>query len=174
MLMPLELVNTFATFGTFLMIAGTAIAAVVQLSHARSSNQIEALAELRQEAAGSEMVPALRFVRFALSAKMRDPAFRYQRANPKDLTEENTLALYSTVLPLPWLSSCENSSVPPSRSLANHLEIPLFTKTSNISSSWRKTRRQRIPTERILPASGGLTSAISGPKLTSSTPPRSG
>jgi hypothetical protein len=89
--MSLELVNTLATFGTFLVIAGTAIAAIVQLRHARSSNQIEALAELRQEAASSEMMPAIRFVRFDLSDKFGDPAFRYQMANPKNLTEENTL-----------------------------------------------------------------------------------
>jgi hypothetical protein len=62
--MSLELVNTLATFGTFLVIAGTAIAAIVQLRHARSSNQIEAFAELRQENAASEMQPSLHFVRY--------------------------------------------------------------------------------------------------------------
>ena len=41
--MSLQLVNTLATFGTFLVIAGTAIAALVQLRHARGSNQIAAL-----------------------------------------------------------------------------------------------------------------------------------
>jgi hypothetical protein len=40
--MSLELLNTFATLGTFVVIAGTAIAAIVQLRHARSSNQIAA------------------------------------------------------------------------------------------------------------------------------------
>jgi hypothetical protein len=89
--MSLELVNTITTFGTFLVISGTAIAAIVQLRHARSSNQIETLAELRQEAASSEMTAALRFVRFELSSKLNDPAFRYQMANPKALTEENAL-----------------------------------------------------------------------------------
>ena len=47
-LMRLELVNTLATFGTFLVIAATAIAAVVQLRHARGSNHIAALNELRE------------------------------------------------------------------------------------------------------------------------------
>jgi Domain of unknown function (DUF4760) len=89
--MSLELVNTLATFGTFMVIAATAIAALVQLRHARGSNQIEALAELRQEAASAEMVPALRFVRFELSEKLKDPAFRYQMAHPQNLTQENTL-----------------------------------------------------------------------------------
>ena len=48
--MSLELVNTIATLGTFLVIAATAVAAIVQLRHARCSNQI----------------------------KLQDPAFRYQ------------------------------------------------------------------------------------------------
>jgi Domain of unknown function (DUF4760) len=89
--MSLELVNTLATFGTFVVIAGTAIAAIVQLRHARSSNQIEALAELRQEQASSEMQPALHFVRHDLSEKLQDPAFRYQLYNPETLTAENRL-----------------------------------------------------------------------------------
>ena len=90
--MSLELVNTFATLGTFLVIGVTAIVALVQLRHARSSNLIEALAEMRQEVASREMVPALRFVRFHLSERLQDPAFRYQMANPSTLTDENQLA----------------------------------------------------------------------------------
>jgi hypothetical protein len=46
--MSLELVNTLATFGAFVVIAATAIAAIVQLRHARSSNHIAALNELRE------------------------------------------------------------------------------------------------------------------------------
>jgi hypothetical protein len=48
--MSLQLVNTLATFGTFVVIAATAIAAIVQLRHARSSNHIAALNELRENA----------------------------------------------------------------------------------------------------------------------------
>jgi Domain of unknown function (DUF4760) len=79
--MSLELVNTLATFGTFLVIAGTAIAAIVQLRHARSSNQIEAIAELRGETESPQMQSAARFVLHDLSKKMEDPAFRYEVAN---------------------------------------------------------------------------------------------
>ena len=88
----MELVNTFATLGTFLVIGATAIAALVQLRHARSANLIEALAEMRQEVASGEMVPALRFVRFDLREKLEDPAFRYQMANPATLSDDNQLA----------------------------------------------------------------------------------
>jgi Domain of unknown function (DUF4760) len=37
-------------------------------------------------------LPALRFVRFDLSEKLKDPAFRHQMANPKNLTQENMMA----------------------------------------------------------------------------------
>lgn len=87
--MSLELVNTLATFGTFFVIAATAIAALVQLRHARSSNQIEALAELRERRDRPDMQSAERFVRYDLSEKLKDAAFRYQLASPRALTAEN-------------------------------------------------------------------------------------
>jgi Domain of unknown function (DUF4760) len=87
--MSLELVNTLATFGTFLVIAGTAIAAIVQLRHARSSNQIEALAELREGSETPEMQAAQRFVRHDLNEKLKDAAFRYQIVNQGTMAPEN-------------------------------------------------------------------------------------
>jgi hypothetical protein len=87
--MSLELVNTLGTFGTFLVIAATAIAALVQLRHARGSNQIAAFNELR-ETDGSEVMQAARhFAHRDLAAKLRDPAFRYQINTPAARTDEN-------------------------------------------------------------------------------------
>ncbi len=80
--MSLELVNTLATFGTFLVIAATAIAAVVQLRHARGSNHIAALNELRETMETPGFQEAQQFVNAELAAKMQDPAFRYQIALP--------------------------------------------------------------------------------------------
>jgi hypothetical protein len=94
--MSLELVNTLATFGTFLVIAGTAIAAIVQLRHARSSNQIEALAELTAERDNPETRSAERFVLHDLSEKLKDQSFRYQLANPAAMTAE-TQSLLSDI-----------------------------------------------------------------------------
>jgi Domain of unknown function (DUF4760) len=87
--MSLELVNTLATFGTFLVIAGTAIAAIVQLRHARSSNQIEALAELNEGRDTPEMQAAQQFVQHDLGEKLKDAAFRYQLAHRESMTPEN-------------------------------------------------------------------------------------
>jgi hypothetical protein len=91
--MSLELVNTLATFGTFFVIAGTAIAAIVQLRHARSSNQIEALAEISSERDNPDTRSAERFVLHGLSEKLIDPSFRYQLANPEAMTTETQSSL---------------------------------------------------------------------------------
>jgi hypothetical protein len=90
--MSLELVNTLATFGTFVVIAATAIAAIVQLRHARSSNQIEALAELREEMENEEMQSAHRFIRHELAERLKDPIFRHQLWNLEGLSAENHLS----------------------------------------------------------------------------------
>jgi hypothetical protein len=86
--MSLELVNTLATLGTFLVIAATAIAAIVQLRHARSSNHIGALNELRETRETPFFQAASSFVAGQLSAKLEDPAFRRQLDVPSARTEE--------------------------------------------------------------------------------------
>jgi Domain of unknown function (DUF4760) len=86
--MSLELVNTLATFGTFVVIAATAIAAIVQLRHARSSNHIAALNELRETTETPDFQAARHFVDNELAAKLQDPAFRYQIAVPSARTDE--------------------------------------------------------------------------------------
>jgi hypothetical protein len=87
--MSLELVNTLATFGTFVVIAATAIAAVIQLRHARSSNHIAALNELRETIETADFQEALHFVQTQLSPKLQDPAFRYQILERSARTDEN-------------------------------------------------------------------------------------
>lgn len=86
--MSLEILNTFATFGTFLVIAGTAIAALVQLRHARGSNQIAALDELREAFQSQEFAEAQTFVDTRLDELVKNPAFRYQWANRAARTDE--------------------------------------------------------------------------------------
>jgi hypothetical protein len=86
--MSLELVNTLATFGTFLVIAATAIAAIMQLRHARSSNHIAALNELRETTDTPEFQAAEHFVQTQLAAKLQDPSFRYQFGKPEAGTDD--------------------------------------------------------------------------------------
>jgi Domain of unknown function (DUF4760) len=87
--MSLELVNTLATFGTFVVIAATAIAAIVQLRHARSSNQIAALNEFREMMETADFQAAQHFVMGELPKRLPDPAFRYQTDAPAARTDEN-------------------------------------------------------------------------------------
>lgn len=87
--MSLELVNTFATLGTFVVIAATAIAAIVQLSHARSSNQIAALNELRETMETPDFQAAQQFLVAGLSSRIRDPAFRHQYFDRSARTDES-------------------------------------------------------------------------------------
>jgi hypothetical protein len=91
--MSLELVNTLATLGTFLVIAATALAAIVQLHHMRGSNQIAALNELRLTTETTEYRAAALAVLSELSAKLVDPAFRYQVANSAAMTDENKVLI---------------------------------------------------------------------------------
>jgi hypothetical protein len=46
--MSLEAWSTIASLGTFAVIAATAIAAIIQLRHTRSSNQLAAITEMRE------------------------------------------------------------------------------------------------------------------------------
>lgn len=91
--MSLELVNTLATLGTFVVIAATAIAAIVQLSHARSSNQIAALNELRETMETPDFQVAQQFVMAGLQACVRDPAFRHQYFDRSARTDEGWLQI---------------------------------------------------------------------------------
>lgn len=87
--MSLELVNTFATLGTFVVIAATAIVAIIQLRHVRGSNQIAALNELRETMETVGFQAAQHFAGTELAAKLQDPAFRYQLAHRYARTDEN-------------------------------------------------------------------------------------
>jgi hypothetical protein len=86
--MSLELVNTLATFGTFLVIAATATAALVQLRHARGSNQIAALDELRAVFQSREFTEAYGVMQKQGIKLIEDPVFRYQWAHPAARTDQ--------------------------------------------------------------------------------------
>ena len=72
--MSLDVLGTAAAIGTFVVIAGGTIAALIQLVHLRSSNQLSALVDLGQEL--QRVAPHLGFVLDQLPQKMEDPVFR--------------------------------------------------------------------------------------------------
>ncbi|HXM19123.1 MAG TPA: hypothetical protein VN934_10020 [Candidatus Tumulicola sp.] len=74
--MSLELLNTLATITTTLVIAATAIAAIVQLRHLRASNQIAGQLALRQVLLDTAFWDAMGRVRFEIPTLLKDPEFR--------------------------------------------------------------------------------------------------
>jgi hypothetical protein len=72
--MSAEWVTAIGTVGTFVVIAASAIAALIQLQHIRGSNQIAALAEFRETMEGEQFQNAQRFVSFELAERLKDPA----------------------------------------------------------------------------------------------------
>jgi len=72
----LEVWNTVATVGTFLVILATAIAAIVQLQHLRVNNQLQALLAILRMPYDPELSNAFDFVLGDFKNKMRDPGFR--------------------------------------------------------------------------------------------------
>lgn len=87
--MTFELWNSLATTGTFLVIAATAIAALVQLRHARNGNQISAMDSLREETMQPGFADAQQFVLTGLPKMLQDPAFRHQLIHREARTSEN-------------------------------------------------------------------------------------
>lgn len=74
--MSFEAWSTVASIGTFVVITATAVAALVQLRHTRSSNQIAAITSMQQTLESDKLTRALRFVGEQLPALLADPAVR--------------------------------------------------------------------------------------------------
>ena len=93
-----EWLAAIASIGTFIVIAATAVAALVQLRHMRSSNQIAALNELRETIESEYFRESAEFVHKKLPALLNDPRIRSEIAAGtrvpaiKELTPAATLA----------------------------------------------------------------------------------
>jgi hypothetical protein len=74
--MSLELLSVIAAIGTFMVIAATAIVAIIQLRHMRAGNQIAAIMQVSVEIESEPAQAARRFLRDELELKMHDPEFR--------------------------------------------------------------------------------------------------
>ena len=74
--MSLEAWGIVASFGTLLVIAATAVAALAQLRHMRSSNQIAAVTEMRETLESKAFTQARHFVVEQLPKLLQDPVQR--------------------------------------------------------------------------------------------------
>ena len=98
--MSLEFWSTVASVGTFVVIAATSIAAIAQLRHMRSGNQIAVFAQIQALAESPEARESLRFILHELPERIKDPAFRRSLADvPVGHDARNIL---------PWIHLCSN------------------------------------------------------------------
>lgn len=74
--MSAEWVTAIGTLGTLVVIAASAIAALIQLRHMRSSNQIAAFTEFRETMESDKFQTAEAFVSFELPKHLKDPVER--------------------------------------------------------------------------------------------------
>ncbi|HEY8320729.1 MAG TPA: hypothetical protein VIG46_02890 [Candidatus Baltobacteraceae bacterium] len=74
--MSLELITTLSAVATFVVIAATAVAAMVQLRHMRAANQVSSLSTFLDDFEGPKYREAFDFVRTDLAKRLEDPAFR--------------------------------------------------------------------------------------------------
>ena len=74
--MSLEQWGTIASVGTFVVIAATAITALVQLGHIRRANQLAGLQNALNMLLNPEVRELVNYVRHDLANRMKDPNFR--------------------------------------------------------------------------------------------------
>src|SRR5579884_1277234 len=91
--MSAEWVTAVATAGTFLVIAASAIAALLQLRHMRGSNQIIALTECRERLESDEFQNAREFLLIKLPELLKDPDIETKLTQPY-LARELRPAIY--------------------------------------------------------------------------------
>jgi len=97
----LELINTIASVTTTVIIAATAIAALVQLRHLRGANQINGQLALRQVLLDRAFLDAVGRARQEVPKLMKEPAFRkYVADYHLGLAEDNERydSLYEEIL----------------------------------------------------------------------------
>jgi len=73
--MSLEVWSTIFSGATFVVITATAIAAIIQLRHLRSSNQLAALLTLMQMWNAPELHRQIHYLRTEVPEKIKDPKF---------------------------------------------------------------------------------------------------
>lgn len=90
-----EWITAIGTVGTFVVIAASAIAALLQLRHMRGSNQIVALTECRETLEAPDFREAQRFVSFELPKRLLDPREQLRIAQPQSQFEGEYQAINS-------------------------------------------------------------------------------
>jgi len=83
-----EWLTAIGTLGTFVVIAASAVAALMQLRHMRSGNQIAALTEIRETMESADFQQALRWTAHELPRLLEDPRVQALISNAGPLAPE--------------------------------------------------------------------------------------
>jgi len=83
-----EWLTAIGTIGTFAVIAASAVAALIQIRHLRSSNQIIALTEMRETLYSPAFQAALRFLNHDFPRLLEDPQNRKKLSLPGPIPPE--------------------------------------------------------------------------------------
>ncbi len=125
--MSLEIVNTIATIGTFIVIGATAVTAVIQLKHLRASNQLAGLLNVLSRVEDPVFNEWLDRAKALLKERLPDPAYRKSVFEVTYDRENN-----------PWLNMC--NSYEWVGSLIKHKLIPeeafMDVYSSRILTAW--------------------------------------
>jgi hypothetical protein len=68
--MSLELISSIASVGSFVVIGASAVAALIQLRHLQSSNQLQAMLAINDRWSGPEMRKIAQYVRYELPERI--------------------------------------------------------------------------------------------------------
>jgi hypothetical protein len=71
-----QVASAVGQIGTFIVVGGSVIAALIQLRHMRGGNQLQALLSLEHDFRGPELQAALTYVQEHLPQRLEDPAYR--------------------------------------------------------------------------------------------------
>jgi hypothetical protein len=71
-----QVATAVGQIGTFVVVGGSVIAALVQLRHMRGGNQLQALLSLEHDFRGPQLQAALTYVQEHLPQRLEDPAYR--------------------------------------------------------------------------------------------------
>jgi hydrogenase maturation factor len=72
----LDLINTAAQVGQFVVVASTAVAAILQIRHLRATNELEALLTMTEQLREDGLRDAFRYVEAELAGHLEDRAYR--------------------------------------------------------------------------------------------------
>lgn len=74
--MSADVISTWVPVASLALVAGSVFAALVQLRHMRSSNQLEALLSVEETFRSNDMQSALKYMQLDMPDRLKDPQYR--------------------------------------------------------------------------------------------------